>query len=601
MTEHSILAGLASKRFPDLRRGEHNVIEAVQRGSIAVLGYGDEQKQLPQYADEWGVEQRVRAELIRWLCADKEAISHVHSRGISISSGKIEGSLDLSFTAVAFPLSFAQCVITDRIDLEAATIKTLRLYETLVGHIWAVGLNVQGDVAFARDFKATNGVMLDRAHIAGDLICSDGQFHNSGGAALSLFGAKIDGSVYLLNFRAEGEVNLRTTAIGGNFNCQGAHFHNPEPAEHEKDVPPVYALAASQLQVGGSVFLRSGFEALGRIHLINAKIGRDLDCTGARLHNPGKNVLDADRIAIGADAFFRNGFQTDGKMILIDATVEGSVDFQYAKFMGSGENGVSLETAMIKRTLIWRNIQKTSETKLFLFDTTVGRFLDDRESWPEVENLSIVGFKYGRTGGVSSPKHRREWLKRQPKKETNLQPYEQLARVLRDSGHETEARKVAIAREDMRYRWNGWKSLGRVLWGCLLKVTIGYGYLPRRALYWAVAAVLLGWLIFSAAYDRALFTPVADGAADMYQKQHIVPPGYQTFSPFVYSLDTFLPIIDLYQESKWLPNPSQTCMVAAQTRPCGAYLRTYLWFHVIIGWALTTLAVVGFTGIIRKE
>ena len=32
-----------------------------------------------------------------------------------------------------------------------------------------------------------------------------------------------------------------------------------------------------------------------------------------------------------------------------------------------------------------------------------------------------------------------------------------------------------------------------------------------------------------------------------------------------------------------------------------AYLRAYLWAHIIIGWALTTLAVAGFSGIVRKD
>jgi len=59
----------------------------------------------------------------------------------------------------------------------------------------------------------------------------------------------------------------------------------------------------------------------------------------------------------------------------------------------------------------------------------------------------------------------------------------------------------------------------------------------------------------------------------------------------MYSIDTFLPIIDFHQESYWLPNPSTAL---------GRGIRIYLWFHIGMGWALTTLAVIGFTGLVRK-
>jgi hypothetical protein len=47
---------------------------------------------------------------------------------------------------------------------------------------------------------------------------------------------------------------------------------------------------------------------------------------------------------------------------------------------------------------------------------------------------------------------------------------------------------------------------------------------------------------------------------------------YQKFSAPVYALDTFLPIINLGQKHRWMPNP--------QVGGWGKYLRMYLWGHI---------------------
>ena len=69
--------------------------------------------------------------------------------------------------------------------------------------------------------------------------------------------------------------------------------------------------------------------------------------------------------------------------------------------------------------------------------------------------------------------------------------------------------------------------------------------------------------------------------------------GGQTFDAFVYSLDTFLPIVNLHQEEHWLPDA---------TSSWGKALRAYLWFHILMGWALTTLGIAGATSrLVRRE
>jgi hypothetical protein len=79
-----------------------------------------------------------------------------------------------------------------------------------------------------------------------------------------------------------------------------------------------------------------------------------------------------------------------------------------------------------------------------------------------------------------------------------------------------------------------------------------------------------------------------------------VSRGEQPFRPLVYSLDAVLPIVDLHQASRWLPDPAARCTVSSVGYPCGEWLRVYLWVHILVGWSLTSLAVAGFTGLVRR-
>jgi hypothetical protein len=60
---------------------------------------------------------------------------------------------------------------------------------------------------------------------------------------------------------------------------------------------------------------------------------------------------------------------------------------------------------------------------------------------------------------------------------------------------------------------------------------------------------------------------------------------------FLYSLDTFLPIISFHQEEFWMPRDNNLM---------GCLLLCYYWLHIALGWILTTLGVAGFTGLVRR-
>lgn len=63
--------------------------------------------------------------------------------------------------------------------------------------------------------------------------------------------------------------------------------------------------------------------------------------------------------------------------------------------------------------------------------------------------------------------------------------------------------------------------------------------------------------------------------------------GGRHYSRFLYSLDLFLPIIDLQLAKVWTPKPGRRAA------------RRYLPAHVIAGWILGTLFVAALTGALK--
>ena len=147
----------------------------------------------------------------------------------------------------------------------------------------------------------------------------------------------------------------------------------------------------------------------------------------------------------------------------------------------------------------------------------------------------------------------------------------QLAKVLQEMGHEADARRILIAKQKDPARVAAMTKPHRI-WHHLLGVTIGYGYRPWQAALWIAGFILVGSFLFCNGADSAQFQEIGGD-----------PP---VFNTFVYSLDSFIPLIDLHQAKYRLPT--------------GCWLRVYHWIHIVFGWTLTTLFAVGLTGLVRK-
>ncbi len=518
----------------DLTPAEEILLDKAQQGERADFTTGDEETDKPENADTWGDDRRIRADLLYWLCVDREASELVHAKGIRIDGAKVEGQLDFEAATLPHPLLLVGCAIPEGIFLRDAQTRTIALSRSHTGPISADRLTTKGSM-FLRE-----------------------------------------------RFQAKGEVCLLGANIGGDLDCSDATFDNPKGEENPKGI----ALNADRLTTQGYVFLRNA-KVRGRVWLLGANIGGNLECDGATFENPGGEALVADGLTTHGGVFLHNGFQAKGEVRLSGANIGAHLDCSDATFDNPKGEALSAETLLVKGGLFWRSMEKRPVGVIDLRHAKVGQLVDDAASWPLADSVWLDGFEY-EAFGIDSPrtaKERLDWLALQPEKPFHPQPYEQLAKVFRQMGREVEARKVLIAKQDAR-RKHGELSRTSNVWLWFLGKTIRYGYEPWRVMWFMVVMILIGWGVFWGADTLTVM--------ELTKKEGAPVPA---FNPFIYSLEVFVPLVDLHQERYYLPNTEGTCGAWS----CVAWFRAYFWLHIILGWVSSTLLVAALTGLVRKE
>jgi sRNA-binding regulator protein Hfq len=559
------LIDLALQRFPTPTAAQRKLFQKVAKGELADYSAEAEEDNDPADANNWGPERVLDANSIAWLCTDKQASALVTHRGIWLKGARIEGWLDLEFAKILFPLVFERSSIPQEMNLGDVEIPALHLPGTHTGPIKADGLKVAGCVFLRNGFRAEGEVRLVGATIGGNLECKGSQFINPNRYALNGYGLKVEGNVRLDNeFKAEGEVCLVGATIGKTLVCDGGKFIESNRC----------ALNGDRLKVEGNVFLRNGFRAEGEVCLVTATIGGNLECQGSQFIKPTGGALYGDGLKVAGSVFLDDDFKAEGE--------------------------VELTSMTIGRFFRWKGVDSPENVELDLRYAKIGILWDDKNSWPKSGKLFLDGLAYDAIyeEAPTDVNSRIEWLRLQydgeaegDKDQFRPQPYEQLAAVFRRSGRDIDAKKILIAKNEDKERLTK-LTLGQWLWYRVFGPIIGYGYQPWRALWIGLLFVLLGWLLFRAGYRAEVITAVKQGE-----------DASGGFSALVYSFDVFVPLVDLRQASHWLPNAKRKGELRVSEKfrlpVSGKVLRCYMWFETVAGWVLTMLLVAGLTGLVR--
>ncbi|MFK7879388.1 hypothetical protein [Roseobacter sp.] len=341
-------------------------------------------------------------------------------------------------------------------------------------------------------------------------------------------------------------------------------------------------------------------------------------------------ALNAQGINVTGSVFLRNSTAT-GEIRLSSARIGGQLDCTGATFSATNGFALSLQKAEIREGLIWRNASLPKGI-LHLSSAHVGDLVDDLASWPDAGRLVLDGFTYDRISAApTDAAPRLKWLAKGDTwaGEFFPQPYTQLAKVLREMGHNSDASAVLAEREKLLYRdrfettWvlnNGdpadgiiitQKNYLTILWYYLLAWVVGYGYYPQRSVITLAVLWLTATAIGFMAWEEGSFAPNSDPillSAEWQDFAALDPPAnpaalwvakgaqgqdWESFNSFAYAADLVIPIVDISQTTAWAPSNTRGFW--------GYHLWWSQWLFTLAGWLVTALGAAAITGIIRRD
>ena len=469
------------------------------------------------------------------------------------------------------------------------------------------GLQVGRSMFLRNGFMATGAgelgaVRLLGAHIGGDLACNGAQLRNDSGPALHGERLQVGGSMFLRNgFMATGAgelgaVRLLGAHIGGDLGCDGAQLRN--------DSGP--ALRGSGLQVGRNMFLRNGFMAtgageLGAVRLLGAHISGDLACNGTQLRNDSGPAFHGDRLQVGGSIFLHSGFIATGAgelgaVRLLGAHISGDLACDGTQLRNDSGPALQANSLQVDRNILFTGEFAATgggDVAVDLISVRVGgTFLLDPKRLEHAADphrrLALDRMTYAGVPQLTSDRliPAQDWVRllRDGTPGYAAQPYQQLAAGHRALGHERDARKILIAQRDDQLarthtRWSEW------LWGRITKVTLGYGYQPWRALLFLAAVVVLSCLLAVALGSH--------GALAQTSKTATPGRSCTVVQQASVGLDLNLPVGTSIARADCDLTRNSTGMTAAWLISAGWVLR-------LLAWVFAALFIAGFTSAVRK-
>jgi hypothetical protein len=520
-------------------------------------------------------------------------------QGISMAGAKLSGGMSLAGARIGQGLALNSIEIDGHgRAIEADVID--------VGGNWTMrGAKLKGSVRFAG------------AQINGQIAFTESHIEGGSDLAIRADGASIRGGWFMGRAQIRGLVRLPAAHLGNEMRLRGSKI----------EVMGGPALFANGVRIARELVLDGGFETKGGIALDHAEIEGQIDLTGS-------HIVSA---ALARGATPRKG------------THDQVLDARY------DEAALSLVDARLDRLIMPESASERSRGIVDLSRAHVGSYEDGAAAWPpplrarkrearghstdgrDIDHLVLDGFVYDhlenpagvpaeqttRRSDSRAARTRLRWLEAQSRHdlETHFKPqaWLQLSRRLSAQGYHDDAREIAIARR-RRHRKGRSTGRGAKLQGWLLDVFALYGFNPWRTIIWMALFVLLFAAVwFWAAQgcaredckDEQVFVMALK--SNFGQDDTGAVANYPGFSPLPYSFDVFIPFVDFGFKEHWRPRTSYKPLAEVQlpalpglkqrsvSLTLGSILYTLYVLEMLIGLILTSLAVTGFTGLLKGD
>jgi hypothetical protein len=510
--------------------------------------------------------EEIRAEVIAALALGALAGTPGRTPGVRLRGARVVGELDLRHGTIDVPLTLLNCTFADPVRLEQSVTKSIDLKGSHLIRLAATGAHIRGSLTL-NGAEITGGgddaALLQLLTVDTDLRCTRltcrgkltlintrvgsalrlnyARLSNPGDIAINIGGMVVGSSFYFSDATIEGHVRMPGLIVGGVISMVRSKLTHPPTEGHIAH----QSITADSMSTRGNAFFDNVTSA-GQIDMTGAAFGGRLSFKAAQLSCAMEwPALVANSATVARGLYIGDGFRSKTGVRLTGVQVTGHLDV----FGMAPDSG-----------------------RLQLYYAKVGTVRDGRtrngrhdggglDSWPA--EVQLDGFTYEAFDPYLDAKDRVGLLRRLPG--YAAQPYEFMAAYYRALGHEEAARQILIEKERVRHR--DYRPLSRI--GSVISSTLlGYGYLPRRAAYLALAVQAAASAFY--AYD----VPTA-----------IHPGDHVTFYPVLYAADLFVPIVHFGQTD------------AFQSHGLAAFVAFALPY---LGWALGLAIVAGASRTLSK-
>jgi hypothetical protein len=524
-----------------LTRAEWGMWQAFLNGSEYDLRSGEAELDDPNGDQVWGSDRTVRARVISLLLLHGPPPLLGRVASLHVSGAHITGVLDLSGGIIEPYFELRQCRFEKEVRMAEARMHTARLVDCYIPRLEAARLNTDGDLHLPR-CSIPEGVKLTDATIGTDLMLNEATVGSGRRIrAIAADGITVSQELQASLLVTDGEVSLRGATIGSSLHMFGSVLRNTKGR---------YALHAPQMTVEHVA------------SFADANRGRSSQLQGSATPASGTPVSFAD----SGSRWRTKRFECTGGVVLDDGRFGSSLVIENARFELKRDQELSLRR--IQTPELNFTPRAPERGLVVLSGATVEKLLDRVGSWPRDQRLWMAGFTYQQAipkEGHFNVRERLRWLAAATPEYSPL-PYEQLALMYRNSGEDTNARAVLLAKQ--RRRRETLPLVGKV-WGYLQDWTVAYGYRPAQAALWMAVLWAASAMYFAAHRPEAL-------KGD--ESPH--------WNAALYTLDLLLPVITLGQDNAWDPAGVPQWVAAGL---------------ILLGWILATTVATGATRLLRRQ
>jgi len=447
-----------------------------------------------------------------------------------------------------------------------------------------------GNAAYMSRAEFNGPASFGGARIAGDLVADDIRFTNAE-AAVAFNNLFVGNSAYLSRAEFNGPASFWGAQVKSLLILTGAKFINPAytPAFN-------YVKAGREFSVEGASFAgpvdfkymevglfngngaafnsRDGFVNFGEtlvekyvflkqtnffgpLSLLHLRTGGNLELEETSFHNrdwpPGFDFMDIGDSVLVSHSIFAGGADFGNTKIGRNLSL---TDVRFT----NPDASLDLGAMNVDSALFFTDVSIAGTFSL-LYSTVGGAYFKD-VAWPKKQDsIGLTEFQYQHLTYWDSKNPSATFLDVLNQSRFYAKSYYRLEKHYVNHGQSGDAAVVAV------YRLNREREemplTSPFYWlNLAYAVYILYGFFPPLALLWMLLIVAIGFGVF-------------------HNKDKMTVTGQtgKPYWPFLYSLDLFLPIINLGWKKNWAPRPERK------------FARLYATFHRWIAWVLIPLAI----------